>query len=260
MLVSLNRLPIDLPVLCLVVTDLTEHRQNLDLKDSDRRKNEFLAMLAHELRNPLAPIVNAVEVVTLLNAEGNAETIAACEVVGRQVRQMARLIDDLLDVSRITRGKINLQKEPADLLVIASTALETSRPLIESRRHEIHVSLPSEPLQIDADVTRLAQVLTNLLNNAAKYTEENGDIWLDVRRDGNQAIARVRDNGIGISQEVLPTVFDLFTQGERGIDRAQGGLGIGLTLVAVSSKCTAGRSLPPATAPAREANSQSACP
>jgi two-component system CheB/CheR fusion protein len=230
-LVSANCLPIDLPVLCLVITDLTEHRQNLHLKDSDRRKNEFLAMLAHELRNPLAPIVNAVEVLLLLNTSGNGETVAACEIVERQVRQMVRLIDDLLDVSRITRGKINLKTEPADLLAIAATALETSRPLIEARRQELHVSITSEPLQIEADVTRLAQVMTNLLNNAAKYTEEQGQIWLTIEQEPNEAVIRVRDDGIGIAPDVLPTVFDLFIQGERGIDRSQGGLGIGLTLV-----------------------------
>ena len=144
---------------------------------------------------------------------------------------MTRIVDDLLDISRITQGKINLQKTTVEVSSIISAAVETSRPLIESRKHKLTIAMASEALRIDADITRMAQVVTNLLNNAAKYTEEGGEIWLGVDRDGSDATITVRDNGVGIPGELLPSVFDLFTQGDRTIDRAQGGLGIGLTLV-----------------------------
>ena len=231
-LVSFNLLPLDSTLAqCLVLTDLTEHHQNRDLKDTDRRKDEFLAMLAHELRNPLAPIANAAHMLCQWNAGGNADVSWACDVVERQVRQMTRIVDDLLDVSRITRGKINLQLAPADVSSIVTTAIETSRPLIEARKHKLQINLASEPLKVQADVTRLSQVLTNLLNNAAKYTEEGGHIWITVEREQGQVAIRVRDDGVGLSPEMLPKVFELFTQADRTIDRSLGGLGIGLTLV-----------------------------
>jgi signal transduction histidine kinase/DNA-binding response OmpR family regulator len=200
-----------------------------DIQENDRRKNEFLAMLAHELRNPLAPIRNAVEVLHKLGLK-NADLQWANDIIIRQLEQMVRLVDDLLDISRITGGKIQLRKEPIDLVHAAARAIETSRPLIDARRHELIVSLPVRPLPVEADSVRIAQVLANLLNNAAKYTEEGGKIELEVTRAGDEAVVRVRDNGVGISAEMLSRVFDLFTQADRSLDRSQGGLGIGLTL------------------------------
>jgi PAS domain S-box-containing protein len=230
--VSFNLLDLNgVSAICLVITDLTEHRHNLQLLDSDRRKDEFLAMLAHELRNPLAPISNAAQMLNLWNQNAHQEVTWACDVVERQVRQMTRIVDDLLDVSRITRGKIKLQMAPVDVASIVAAAVETSRPLIESRKHTLNIQFASQPLKITADFTRMAQVVTNLLNNAAKYTEEEGEIWLVCERDGSDASVSVRDNGAGMPAEMIPTVFDLFTQADRTIDRSQGGLGIGLTLV-----------------------------
>jgi PAS domain S-box-containing protein len=215
-----------------ISTDVTEQRAAEDaLKDANRRKDEFLAMLAHELRNPLAPIANAAQVLCLWNNQSHKEVSWACEIVQRQVCQLTHIVDDLLDVSRITQGKIKLQRTPTDVAAIVSAAIETSMPLIASRGHRLHTELPSSPLVVHADLTRMVQVVTNLLNNAAKYTGEGGDIWLTCRRDGNDILVSVRDNGIGLSPEILPKVFDLFTQADRTIDRSQGGLGIGLTLV-----------------------------
>lgn len=231
-LVSVNRLPLEgEPAICLVVTDLTDQRRNQQLQDTDRRKDEFLAMLAHELRNPLAPISHAARMLSLWSKDGAADVQGACEVINRQVRQLSRIVDDLLDMSRITRGKINLQTELIDVADIISAAVETSRPLVESRGHTLHVVLPEEELRVEADLTRMAQVVTNLLNNAAKYTEEGGEIWVRVGRDGCDVKIAVRDNGVGMPREMLASVFDLFTQADRTIDRSQGGLGIGLTLV-----------------------------
>lgn len=231
-LVSFSRLPLDgFSAVCLVITDLTEHKKNQQLQDTDRRKDEFLAMLAHELRNPLAPIANAMHMLCLANRTRDEAVQWACDVVGRQVQQMTRIVDDLLDVSRITRGKVNLQMIPIDVSSIVAAAVETSRPLIESRRHQLKITLASEPLKVNADLTRMAQVLTNLLNNAAKYTDDGGEIFLSFERDGSEAKISVRDNGTGIPADILPTVFDLFTQADRTADRSQGGLGIGLTLV-----------------------------
>jgi signal transduction histidine kinase/DNA-binding response OmpR family regulator len=201
-----------------------------DIQDSDRLKNEFLAMLAHELRNPLAPIRNAVQVLQLA-AAGPQDQQWAKGVINRQLQQMVRLVDDLLDVSRITRGKIALQVEPVDVAGVVDRAVEISRPLIDARRHALHVSLPPEPIRAQVDPARVAQVVANLLNNAAKYTEEGGSIWLTVERVDHTLVFRVRDTGIGIPPEMLPKVFDLFTQVDRSLDRSQGGLGIGLTLV-----------------------------
>jgi PAS domain S-box-containing protein len=201
-----------------------------ELREADRRKDEFLAMLAHELRNPMAPILNAVHVLRLRGAD-SPETRWATEVANRQVLQLGRLVDDLLDVSRISRGKITLQTELVELRAVAERALETSRPFIDSRRHTLDVALPSDPLLVEADPVRLAQILANLLNNAAKYTPEGGRVRLAVERDRGEAAIRVSDTGMGIAPEMLPRVFDLFSQAERTLDRAQGGLGIGLTLV-----------------------------
>jgi signal transduction histidine kinase/HAMP domain-containing protein/ActR/RegA family two-component response regulator len=202
------------------------------VQEADSRKNEFLAMLAHELRNPLGAISNAVHLLDIRDGDNGSR--ATRDVLERQVRHMARLVDDLLDVSRITRGKVELRKERVNLADVVRHAVLTVRPLINARGHRLSVSLPSEPIWLEADPTRLEQVLANLLNNAAKYTEPGGRIDLLVElvhARTRSAVIRVRDSGIGIPSEVLPHVFDLFAQAERSLDRSQGGLGIGLTLV-----------------------------
>jgi PAS domain S-box-containing protein len=199
------------------------------LRDADRRKDEFLATLAHELRNPLAPISNAVHL--LRHPEGRRRADKIIEMVGRQVRQIVRLVDDLMEVSRITRGKIELDKAPVALAEIINAALETSHPAIEQARHQLEVALPGEALMVNGDKVRLTQVFTNLLNNAAKYTDRGGHIVLSARREGECAVVSVRDNGAGITQEQLPHVFEMFVQAHRTSNRGQGGLGIGLTMV-----------------------------
>jgi PAS domain S-box-containing protein len=211
--------------------DVTERKHAEEaLQEVNQRKDEFLAMLAHELRNPLAPIRNAAQIMRVY-AKGNAKLEWVRAVIERQSRHLTRLVDDLLDVSRIVRGQIALEQSVVELNDVVRHALETSRPLLRDRRHELTVSIPSEPIQLEADLTRLAQVLANLLINAAKYTPEGGHIWLEAERTANEIAVRVRDTGIGIAPSLLPQVFDLFTQGARTLDRAQGGLGIGLTLV-----------------------------
>jgi signal transduction histidine kinase/ActR/RegA family two-component response regulator len=201
-----------------------------DIQQADRHKNEFLSMLAHELRNPLAPIRNAVQILRIKCAH-DPELGQIRDLIDRQVQQLIRLVDDLLDISRITRGKIRLQTEAVDLAAVVARAVETNRPLIDARRHELTVGLPAEPLRVEGDPVRLTQVVGNLLNNAAKYTEEGGRIWLTAERDGAEAVLRVRDTGVGIPAEMLASIFELFTQVDRTLDRSQGGLGIGLTLV-----------------------------
>ncbi|MBV9121955.1 MAG: response regulator, partial [Planctomycetes bacterium] len=200
------------------------------LREEARRKDEFLAMLAHELRNPLAPIRNSAQVLRLLGqADPNLQR--ASDMIERQVAHLARMVDDLLDVSRITRGKVQLQKEPVELAPVLARAVETTRPLLDARRQELTVTLPPDPVVVEGDTTRLAQVVSNLLNNAAKYSEEGGHIRLTLERGLAQAVIRVRDHGLGIPADLLPRVFDLFTQGDRSLARSEGGLGIGLTLV-----------------------------
>lgn len=196
----------------------------------DRRKDEFLAMLSHELRAPLAPIVSAVQILRLRENEGLVER-QACMIIERQVGQIKHLVDDLLEVSRITSGKVHFRSVPVTFNAIVELAVEAVRPLVEWRCHQIAVTLPPDPLWLVADAARLEQVVVNLLTNAAKYTDEGGHIWLTLDPDGEFAVLRVRDNGVGISAELLPHVFDLFTQEPRSLDRAQGGLGIGLSLV-----------------------------
>ena len=222
-----------------ILRDMTDRKRAQDtlqqqaeaLREADRRKDEFLAMLAHELRNPLTPIRNALHIVQMRGQERRQAVRQAWAMIERQVETLVRLVDDLLDVSRISRGKINLKKEPVDVATLVARAVEGSRPLIEARRHDLEVTLPDEPMWVEADPTRMAQVLWNLLNNAAKYTPEGGRIWLTAAKEGGEAIIRVRDTGMGIPPEMLPKMFDLFTQAERTLDRAEGGLGIGLTLV-----------------------------
>jgi signal transduction histidine kinase/CheY-like chemotaxis protein len=200
-----------------------------EIQEANRGKDEFLAMLAHELRNPLAPVLNAAHV--LRAGAGGEDAAAAQEMIERQTRHMARLVDDLLDVSRITRGKIQLRPEPIELSRVVERAVDSTRPLSEARRHTVEVNVPPGPLRVLADATRVEQVLANLLNNAAKYTEEGGHISLTAAAEGEEAVIRVRDNGIGIAPDMLPRVFDLFMQAHSTLDRALGGLGIGLTLV-----------------------------
>jgi signal transduction histidine kinase/CheY-like chemotaxis protein len=197
---------------------------------AEARKNEFLAMLGHELRNPLAPIRNAVRV--MKQTGSNDPTLRwAQDVIDHQVRQLAHLVDDLLDISRVTRGKVRLQKEVVDVATIVNYALETSRPAIDARRHRLAIAMPPFPIPIYADPLRMAQVLSNLLNNAAKYTDEEGQIRLVVGLEDASVVFRVSDNGIGIPSEMLSTIFDLFAQLDSSLDRSQGGLGLGLTLV-----------------------------
>jgi len=221
-----------------IIADVTDRRHMEDelrrrageLVEAHRRKDEFLAMLAHELRNPLAPIRNA----ALLLAAGNLDGNLARETGGileRQVGHLSRLVDDLLDVSRIVRGKVELRREPVEIATVVKRAVEASRPLIVSQEHELSVSEPQEPVWVDGDPVRLAQVVSNLLNNAAKYMPPGGDIRLTVEHATGGVVIHVADEGIGISAELLPHVFDLFLQGDAGIERSQGGLGVGLTLV-----------------------------
>lgn len=213
-----------------VTTDIHDQKLMQDqLREADRQKDEFLAMLAHELRNPLAPIRNALHILQVSgNDRGDTRNIR--QMMERQVNHMVRLVDDLLEVSRITRGKIELRKERVALKAVVDSAVETSGPLIEAAGHQLTISLPAEPLALDADPVRLAQVIANLLNNSAKYTEDGGQIWLTARREGSEAVVSVRDSGLGIPTEMLPHIFEMFAQVDPTLKRAGGGLGIGLTL------------------------------
>ena len=221
-----------------VSQDVTERKRLADdlsnlathLSETDRRKDEFLAILAHELRNPLAPISNAMNLLRV--ADGDSEAVQlASQMLERQVRQMTRLVDDLLDVSRITRGKIELRKERIELASIISQAVEANRALYTGMNHELTVTLPPQPVYLNADRARLVQVVSNLLNNACKFTDTSGHIWLTVDLENNQTVIRLRDSGIGIAAEHLPRLFDMFTQVDSSLERSRDGLGIGLTLV-----------------------------
>jgi signal transduction histidine kinase/ActR/RegA family two-component response regulator len=200
------------------------------LRSADRRKDEFLAILAHELRNPLAPIRNSLHILRLATPQ-DAIASRATEMMERQVSHMVRLVDDLLEVSRISRGKIDLRRELTDVSSVVRSALETSGPLIDAAGQHLVLEFPREPLQLHGDVVRLTQVVANLLNNASKYSEAGGRIWLTVRREGDSAVIAVRDTGRGIPPDQLARVFDPFVQIEHQPNRAKGGLGIGLTLV-----------------------------
>ncbi|MBC7820404.1 MAG: PAS domain S-box protein, partial [Planctomycetaceae bacterium] len=200
------------------------------LSEADRRKDEFLAVLSHELRNPLAAVSNAVQLLGMQKQEDPFHRQART-LIARQVQQLTRLVDDLLDVSRITAGKIQLRPERLAVNDIMQHAVETARPLIEKRRHELTLSLSPRPIWLYADATRLEQVVVNLLTNAAKYADEGAHIWLSTEQEADACVLRVRDTGIGISPELLPHIFDLFTQAERSLDRSLGGMGIGLALV-----------------------------
>jgi signal transduction histidine kinase/ActR/RegA family two-component response regulator len=200
------------------------------LLEADRRKNEFLAVLAHELRNPLAPIRNATELLRL-QASQDAKVQWARELIDRQIQQLTHLVDDLLDVSRIARGKIRLQKEKVALTSIVEHTLEMTQPLIDSNKHRLIVSMPAQLVCLEADAARVTQVLVNLISNAVKYSPQGGSIWLTVLVENSEVVIRVRDAGMGISPELLPHVFDMFVQEERSSEQAPGGLGIGLSLV-----------------------------
>ena len=215
----------------MIGRDITERkRMEQTLIEADHRKNEFFAMLGHELRNPLAPIRNAVQIMGKLEG-ADPKLHWARAVVDRQVSHLARLVDDLLDVSRIVQGKLVLQKAPVEITAILDQAIETCRPFIDQRRHDFTVNIPKVPMRVFGDGLRLAQVVSNLLNNAAKYTPEGGRIWLTLRRENGNASISVRDNGEGIPPSLLPHIFNLFTQAERTVDRSQGGLGLGLAIV-----------------------------
>jgi PAS domain S-box-containing protein len=207
------------------------------LSDMDRRKDEFLAMLGHELRNPLAPILNAA---LLLRLQSNQDHLHGIEnpvlqqsaaIIERQVGQLSHLVDELLEVSRITTGRIQLQRERIDSGVVVNHAVATVQSLSDQRRHELTLSLPAQAIWLDADAARLEQVVVNILVNAAKYTELGGHIWVTLEQVGTEAVLRVRDTGVGIDPEILPRIFDLFTQAKQSLARSQGGLGIGLALV-----------------------------
>jgi PAS domain S-box-containing protein len=221
-----------------VSQDVTERRRladdlralAADLSDANRRKTEFLAMLAHELRNPLAPISNAVRALRIRRGDGRIVQ-ATLGMFERQVGQLSRLVDDLLDLSRITRGKIALRKQPVELVPIVEQAVEAARARYGGMNHALSVTLPTQPVYLTADPARLAQVIGNLLNNACKFTDPGGHIWLTVVHEGAHAVVRVRDDGIGIAAEQLPHLFKMFTQADTSLERTRDGLGIGLTLV-----------------------------
>jgi signal transduction histidine kinase/ActR/RegA family two-component response regulator len=225
-------------LILLAVYDVSAARQRADeLAELDRRKDEFLAMLSHELRNPLAPIVNAALLLRLhsnrnrLHGIENPVLQQSATIIERQAGQLTRIVDELLEVSRISTGRIQLRQERIALGVVVENAMATVRALFDQRRHELTMSLPTQAIWVHADSARLEQVVVNLLTNAAKYTDPGGHVWLTVQQEGEQAVLRVRDTGVGIAPEILPRVFDLFTQAARSLDRSQGGLGIGLALV-----------------------------
>jgi signal transduction histidine kinase len=205
----------------------TRERQ---LHDADRRKDEFLAMLAHELRNPMAPIRNASELLARTIPE-DPEMQATVGIIKRQIAHLARLVDDLLDVSRITQGRIELQRRPLDLAEVVAQAMESVEPLMRERKHKVFVAASYEPLYVDGDAARLVQCLSNILTNSAKYTDPGGEIRLEQRAEGGFAVLSITDTGVGIPQELLPQIFDLFVQSDRSLDRSLGGLGIGLSVV-----------------------------
>jgi PAS domain S-box-containing protein len=216
-------------------TDMKELQETLrhraeSLIENDERKNQFLAVLVHELRNPLAPILNALQLIRH-EGQGKPALEKPIRVIERQVRHVQRLVEDVLDVIRVGAGKLRLRKERVELAGVVRQAVETTRPLVESRKHQLSLSLPAVPVWLDADPTRLVQILVNLLTNAAKYTDEGGQIALSADLEGNEVVLRVRDSGIGIPADVMPHIFDLFIQGDYSQRHAQGGLGIGLTLV-----------------------------
>ena len=224
-----------------VARDVTSRKQaEKALEDASRYKDEFLAMLAHELRNPLAPISNALQLMRIIDpASGEAQHARA--IMERQLAHLVRLVEDLMDVSRITRGKIEVRKEPVLLSSVMLSAVETARPAIEAGGHKFHINMPAETLSVHGDFVRLAQVISNLLANAAKYTDEGGEIWLEAAREGAEAVIRVRDTGIGIAAEGMPRLFEMFAQVAGSEARSKGGLGIGLALARALVELYGGR-------------------
>ncbi len=226
------------PVIQCNIHDITERsrleektqEQARSLADLNRRKDEFLAMLSHELRNPLASILNAAHLLRL-QRDRNSIQVEAQRMIERQVSQLARLVDDLLEVSRISTGRIRLQLEPVDLREIVHRAVEGARPQVDQKGQRLTESLPVEPVRVQGDAVRLEQIAVNILNNAGKYTDLAGQIRVTLQKEHDEAVLRIRDNGVGIDPEILPRIFDLFMQADRSLERAQGGLGIGLSLV-----------------------------
>jgi nitrogen-specific signal transduction histidine kinase/CheY-like chemotaxis protein len=213
-----------------IARNITERkRMEEELREADRQKDNFIAILAHELRNPLSPIQNTVKVLQLERAN-DGELQAYCDLIEKETMHINRLLGDLLDSSRITQGKLSLHKECMNLITAVNRAIEASRPALEEARHKLTVHLPSEPLTVEADPMRLTQVFSNLLNNAAKFTDPGGDISVSVERQANLGRVRVTDCGIGIAPELMPKIFDMFVQGETVTERTHGGLGLGLTL------------------------------
>ena len=213
-----------------IAREITERKRiEQQLAEAHTQKDNFLALLAHELRNPLAPIATVVKILEITRPD-DGDLLTYCHLIDTKLVQITRLLDDLLDISRITRGKLLLQKERIDLATVVMSAVETSRPIIDEAGHKLTVSLPPEPLMLEADPMRLAQVFSNLINNAVKFTEPGGDIRVAIERQEDQAVVSVKDSGVGISQELLPKIFDMFFQGSTVIERKYGGLGLGLTL------------------------------
>jgi len=213
-------------VVCYDVTEATQARREAEV--ANRAKDEFLAMLGHELRNPLAPILTALHLLRLRGVEAGERERA---IIERQVKHLVGLVDDLLDVSRITRGKIQIRRVRVPVSGAIAKAIETSSPLLEQKAHELRLELESDALAVNGDPDRLAQVISNLLTNAAKYTEDGGRITIGARQEQGEVLLTVRDTGIGIAPEMLPRIFDLFVQERQALDRAQGGLGLGLAIV-----------------------------
>ena len=213
-----------------IVRDMTDHNRVAELATADRMKDEFLATLAHELRHPLAPIRNAVQALCMVRSS-DPQLQHMRDVIERQVTHMIRLVDDLLNVSRISLGKLELRRERAELASMVHQAVEMCRPLAESAKHEVNVTLPPEPIYLHADPVRLAEVFANLLNNACKYTEPGGKVWLHAEREGSEVVVTVKDTGVGIPPDRLGGIFEMFMQVDRSSERSQSGLGIGLTLV-----------------------------
>lgn len=213
-----------------IARDITERKKmERQLLEADRQKDNFIAIVAHELRNPLSPIRNAVKVLEIERPD-DRDLLTYCELIDKEAMQINRLLDDLLDISRIATGKLSFQKEPIDIATVVNAAVETSRPMINEAGHNLTISLPAQPLMVEADPMRLAQVFSNLLNNASKFTESGGDIRVDVERQDSHAVLRIKDSGIGMAPELLNKVFDMFVQGETIAARGPGGLGLGLTL------------------------------
>lgn len=229
------------PAIVVSHTDITERVQAESklreaterLRELDQRKDQFLATLAHELRNPLSPIRNAVHVLRheMAGAKMGGKQEKLISMISRQAEHLVRLVDDLLELSRITSGKIELKRQRIDLIDVLRHAIETATPKIERCGHDLRIKFPSKPIELDADPVRLAQIFTNLLNNAAKYMGPGGTIWLTAERQGNEAVVTVQDTGVGIPADMLPRIFDLFTQVDRSLSHSEGGLGIGLALV-----------------------------